>query len=243
MRMLRILLRAAGFVVGATAVVWGCVIAAVANQPIPLIVAGVLVLLVSWVGDGWEEIALRFGDSEARVKRAVAQKVSEGLEAVTKVEQVAVAAEGLSPVAREVIAKTADTARERIAADDGVWAVAAQRAYARSGPVVLGAVEPRLKLGEPSPKGKRRVDVVGVDDSDWTEELEIELRYGDRTSRVSVGEGAHIFAYPGDWGLSEVPDEAELVLGYRNIYMPEKFEFELDRKQLTRRQPPQQASE
>lgn len=100
--------RTAGLTLGGIAVATGCVLAALDKQPFPLIVAGFLFLLISLAGDSWEEIAIKFGEGEAKVKRAVNEIGKEGLRAVEEVVRVAAKSPNLSDAERHHIRVKAD---------------------------------------------------------------------------------------------------------------------------------------
>lgn len=189
------IIRVLAFLAGAVAVVWGSVIAGIAGQPIPLIAAGILVILMAWVGSEWEEIAAKFGDSEVRVKRAVAETADKAIRAVSEVEETAAKAEGLSDEDRDAIALAANRARADLMIS--LWQLRKTWDH------------PHISVGDADREGRRPITVSGTGSpSKAGPEWVISVHAPDELAKITVSDG--IYQFPSDWGLPAVPERARL---------------------------------
>lgn len=196
MKVFSTILRVIGFVAGTAALVWGCLIAGFSGQPVPLIAAGLLLILIAWVGNGWEEIAAKFGDSEVRVKRVAKT-------AAAAIKGVDAAAATLPPNERARIDRALRRARANLA-----QAVTPER-------------HEKLDLrvyGPEDESGRRRVVLKGYDSRfDWTVDGELRLTT-DNGQILTIPAADGHYLYPDDWGTQEVPYRALLHLHVGSIY-------------------------
>jgi hypothetical protein len=166
--------------VGAGALVWGALIAGFEQQPAPLIVVGLLLIVGAWVGNNWQEISARFGDSSFLVRRAVANAEA----VIESVEQAVRDSPDLPDTTRDSLLKTSEEAKTRL----------------KSGKKKRYSPEVGIKVSLPTKSGKRRISLTGYRPFDWTVSQEIRFAFGGSAYRASVSDNNYTrITFPDDF--------------------------------------------